>query len=69
MNQEDLKNVFAVETFHPQRIHLLNGATFEVRHPDAILISPRFSAVLVGDSIQVISNVHINHIEPIADGV
>ena len=66
MNQEDLKNAFAVATFQPLRIHLSNGATFEVRHPENILIGPRTSAVLVGDAIQTLANVHVNYLEPLA---
>jgi hypothetical protein len=66
MNQDDLGRVFSVATFQPQRIHLSNGTTFEVRHPEWILISPRTSAILVGDTIQIIANVHINHLEPLA---
>jgi hypothetical protein len=66
MNQEDLRRAFAVPTFQPQRIHLSNGETFDVRHPDVILIGPRTSALLVGDAIQVIANVYINHLEPLA---
>jgi hypothetical protein len=66
MNQDDLrKAVKENQPFRPLRIHMSNGATFDVNHPDAIMIGPRTSAVLVGDAIQIISNVHINYIEPL----
>jgi hypothetical protein len=67
MNQEDLRKAIKEhQSFQPLRLHLSNGARFDVNHPDAILIGPRTSGVLVGDAIQIISNVHINYIEPLA---
>lgn len=66
MNQEDLRRaVKENQPFQPLRIHLSNGSTFELNHPDAIVIGPRTSGILVGDAIQIIANVHINHIEPL----
>jgi hypothetical protein len=66
MNQEDLRRVVKEnQPFQPLRIHLSNGSTFELNHPDAIVIGPRTSGILVGDAIQIIANVHINHIEPL----
>jgi hypothetical protein len=66
MNEEEFKKAVKSEPFEPVRIHLSNGATFDVRHPDAILVGPRTSAVLVGQGVQVISNIHVNYIEPLA---
>ena len=65
MSEEELKKAIHSQPFAPVRIHLSNGATFEVQHPDAILIGPRTSAVLVGKGIQVISNLHVNYVEPL----
>jgi len=65
MNEQELKNAVRSEPFEPVRLHLSNGATFDVRHPDAILVGPRTSAILVGTGVQVISNLHVNHVEPL----
>ena len=65
MNEEEFKNAIRSQPFVPVRIHLSNGATFDVPHPDAILIGPRTSAVLVGSGVQVISNLHVNYVEPL----
>jgi hypothetical protein len=66
MNQEDLRRAIKEnQPFQPLRLHLSNGSTFELNHPDAILIGPRTSGILVNDAIQIIANVHINHIEPL----
>ena len=66
MNEEELKKAIKSEPFVPVRIHMSNGATFDIPHPDAILVGPRTSAVLVGRAIQVLSNIHVNDIEPLA---
>ena len=67
MNQEDLRKAIKEhQPFQPLRLHLSNGSQFDVNHPDAILIGPRTSGVLVDGAIQIIPNVHINHIEPLA---
>lgn len=64
MNQEDLPRAIKEnQPFQPLRIHLSNGSIFDLNHPDAILIGPRTSAILVNDAIQIIANVHINQIE------
>jgi hypothetical protein len=67
MNPDDLKQAIkAQQPFEPVRLHLSNGATFDITHPDAILISQRTSAILVAESIHLIANVHINQIAPLA---
>jgi hypothetical protein len=67
MNPDDVRQAIkAQQPFEPVRIHLSNGATFDISHPDAILIGPRTSAILVGENIQLIANVHINHIAPLS---
>jgi hypothetical protein len=66
VNQEDLRRAIKEnQPFQPLRIHLSNGRNFELNHPDAILIGPQTSGILVGDAIQIIANVHINFIEPL----
>ena len=67
MNPDDIKlAIKSQQPFEPVRIDLSNGAFYDITHPDAILISPRTSAVLVGESIHLIANVHINQIAPLA---
>ena len=66
MNEEELKiAIKARQPFEPLRIHLSNGTTFDIEHPDAILISPRTSAILVNGVIHFVSNLHINLVEPL----
>jgi hypothetical protein len=66
MNPDDIKTAIKSQPFQPILLRLSNGSVYEVRHPDAIAIGPRTSAILVGESFQIIANVHINQIEPLA---
>jgi len=34
MTSDDLRALFRRQPFQPMKVHLTNGATFEVRHPD-----------------------------------
>jgi hypothetical protein len=65
MRQEDLQKAVKPQPFAPSRIHLSNEATFEVPHPDFVSIGPRTTAILVGESHQIINNIHINDVEPL----
>lgn len=66
MTEEELKLAILTQPFEPVRIHLSNGATFDVKSPGAITIGRRTSGVVVGSGVQVIANMHITHVEPIA---
>jgi hypothetical protein len=67
MNEDELKqSIKAKQPFEPVRLHLSNGSTFEITHPDAILIGNRTSAILVKGSIHLVANIHVKHIEPAA---
>jgi hypothetical protein len=66
MNEEELKAAIkAKQPFEPVRLHLSNGATFEITHPDAIMIGNRTSAILIRGAIHLVANIHVNHIEPV----
>jgi len=66
MNPDDIKRAIHAEPFQSVMLRLSNGSQFEVRHPENILIGPRTTAILVGEAIQIIANVHVNQIEPLA---
>jgi hypothetical protein len=67
MNQEELTRAVKPQPFYPMRIHLSNGLTFDIPHPDWISVGPRTSAILVaGEAFQIISNMHVNLVEPLA---
>ena len=66
MNPDDIKRAIHEEPFQSVILRHSNGSQFEVRHPENILIGPRTTAILVGEAIQIIANVHVNQIEPLA---
>jgi hypothetical protein len=66
MNPDDIKRAVHPEPFQSIILRLSNGSHYEIRHPENILIGPRTTAILVGEAIQIIANVHINQIEPLA---
>jgi hypothetical protein len=68
MSEHDLRSIIKsrVEDFVPVRIHLSNGSHFDVRIPEAILIGRTASAILIDGQINLIGNMHINRIEPLA---
>jgi hypothetical protein len=66
MNDEELKLAIYTRPFEPMRIHLSDGATLDIHSPGAIALDRRTSGVVTGRGIQIISNLHITHVEPIA---
>ena len=65
MKEEDIEAVIRAQPFVPVRIHMSNGATYDLTHPDGILLSERVAAIAVGDSIALVSLAHINEIQPL----
>ncbi len=69
MSEQDLRSFIRtrVEEFVPVRIHLSNGTQYDVRFPEAIMIGRTASAVLVEGQINLIGNMHVNRVEPLAE--
>jgi hypothetical protein len=74
MRPVDFRNWLRREPFKPFRIHLTNGATFEVRHPEQAAVSratvdlayPNSTdAGLAGERAVTVVLLHITHLEPI----
>ena len=65
MREEDLKRVVQAQPFVPVRLHLTNGATYDLTHPDGILTSRRVAAIAVGDAITLVSLLHITEVQPL----
>jgi hypothetical protein len=62
MTDKELRQVVQARPFVPVRLHLTNGATYDLTHPDGILLSKRMAAIAVGDAIALVSLIHINEI-------
>mgnify|MGYP001291991425 CR=1 FL=1 len=65
MSEEDLKSALKREPFVPLRLHLSNGLTYDVRHPENAMVSKRMAAVMSGETIHLVSLIHINAVEPL----
>ena len=47
MRIEDLRNALKTEPFHPFRLHLTDGRTIDIRHPEFMFIPPRNARLVV----------------------
>jgi hypothetical protein len=71
MTSEDLIELLAERPFIPLRIHLSNGRTHEIRHPEMAIVGAEVVAVGVqreGDTlprIRILDVRHINEVEPV----
>lgn len=73
MGPDDIRAKLDTRPFQPFRIHLSDGAAFEVRHPELAIVSKRELVVgvppskeaRVADHLVYLSLMHITRIEPI----
>jgi hypothetical protein len=67
MSEQVLRSIIRgrVEEFVPVRVHLSNGAQFDIRFPVAIMIGRTASAILIEGQVNLIGNMHINRVEPL----
>jgi hypothetical protein len=69
MLREELTEMLEEPPFIPLRIHMSNGRTHEIRHPENAIVGDYHVALLVvrnsQELIRVISLPHINEVEPL----
>lgn len=63
MTEEELQLAILAEPFEPVRIHLTNGTKFDIQRTGSVAIGKRSTAIVVNRALQVISNLHVAHIE------
>lgn len=70
MNSDDLRNLLNERPFRPLRLHMGNGRTVDVTHPEAAIVAEEIVAVGVIDdeaptprTIRVLSLININEVE------
>ena len=72
MSPDEFESVLKTQPFVPVRIHMSNGRTHEIRHPDDAIIGDEVVAVGVYEKnserprIRLLSLININEIEPVA---
>jgi hypothetical protein len=72
MTPDDFESVLKTQPFVPVRIHMSNGRTHEIRHPDNAIVSDEVVAIGVYENgserprIRLLSLININEIEPVS---
>jgi hypothetical protein len=66
MKQVDLARVVKAQPFVPVRLQLSNGSSYDLTHPDGILLSERVAAIAVSDAITLVSLLHITEVQPLS---
>ena len=72
MSPEELYEVIKRQPFTPVRLHMSNGRTHDIRHPDDAVVGQEAIAVGVYNegerfpSLRLLSLININEVEPIA---
>ncbi len=73
MNQEDLRDLLRTRPFQPFRMHLTDGTSYDIRHPDMALTTRRTVIVGVGgqpdqglpERAVTVALIHIVRVEPL----
>jgi hypothetical protein len=72
MSPDEFESVLKTQLFVPVRIHMSNGRTHEIRHPDDAIIGDEVVAIGVYEKnserprIRLLSLININEVEPVA---
>ena len=73
MTSEDLIELLEKHPFLPLRLHMSNGRTHEIRHPEMAIVSRDVVAIGVTQvderfpRLRLVSIPHIDEVEPISD--
>jgi hypothetical protein len=69
MLREELTEMLAERPFNPLVLHMSNGRTHEIRHPENAIIGDYHVALLVvrdgKELVRVVSLPHVNEVEPL----
>ncbi len=76
MRLQDLRNLVHHRPFQPFRVRMSNGETYEVQHPELVVVGRSWLHLFfedpeikgVADRFKFLSLLHIVEIEPISDG-
>ncbi len=73
MGPEEIREKLSVRPFQPLRVHLSDGASFDIRHPEMVLVARRELHIGIAekpelgiaDRTMYVNILHITRIEPI----
>ena len=70
MTPDDLRELLSLANFVPFRLHMGNGRTVDVRHPEMMVVSDDMAAVAVEENgrtrMRLLALVNINEVERLA---
>ena len=74
LRPQDIQQQLRKRPFESFRIHLTDGTTYEVRHPDMVIVGDRFIVVgvprspdgSVADRVETAALIHVVRLEPIS---
>ena len=71
MLREELTEMLAERPFSPLVLHMSNGRSHEIRHPENAIVGDYHIALLVlrngKELIRIVSLPHVNEVEPLVD--
>jgi hypothetical protein len=72
MEAEEIHRTLKQQPFQPIRIHISDGASYDITHPDQVIVAKRWLHIGLGgvnggpfQNIAVVTNLHITRLEPI----
>jgi hypothetical protein len=72
MEAEEIHRTLKRQPFEPIRIHISDGASYDVTHPDQVIVTKRWSYIGLGgtdggpfQNSAVVTNLHITRLEPL----
>ena len=72
MEANELYSVLKQQPFGPLRVYLSDGSSYEITHPDQVMVGRRASHIgMSGDGqgpfqqIAIVANIHITRVEPL----
>jgi len=75
MDAEKLYEAVKRRPFEPVRIFVSDGSTYDVKHPEQLLVTKRWSYIGLGGNGEgpfqdnaVVANMHVTRIEPLRPG-
>jgi hypothetical protein len=76
MGPLEIKRIVDERPFRPVRIHLTDGKSYDIRHPEMVLVAkrelivglPSSPSATVPDRVASVNILHVVRIEPIEEG-
>jgi hypothetical protein len=77
MRPDDILDLLKRQPFFPFRLHLSNGQTYDIRHPEMALVTRAAIVIAIPgtdasanypDRFAIVAPIHINNIEPLSVG-